>query len=132
MSSLFLKAATALLSNRARSSCLKTAADVLIGNIFSDIRALSVYTPYFISSFLFISPKEGSYHSSLGILALAPFELLRNFKTLLLVYKHKITHSISWVFFFSLQSVPLSHYASFVPQLLLLVIFSFTKRGSLN
>lgn len=76
MSLLFLKAAT-LLSNRARS-LLKTEADVLIGNLFSDIRALSVYTPYFICSSFFILSlqKRGLGHSSLGILALATFKLL--------------------------------------------------------
>lgn len=118
----FLDAAPALLSNWARSPCLKTAADILIGNLFSDIRALTVYTPYFISSFLFSFPKDESYHSSSSIPALDPSVLLNHVQNL--------SHCTS--------GSPLSHLSSssslsFSYQLFLALLLSITMhKGTLG
>lgn len=76
MSLLFLKADPALSSNWARSLCLKTAADVLIGNLLSDIRVLTVYAPHFISSFsIQLSKKKDHIHPDLASSAQAPYVL---------------------------------------------------------
>lgn len=100
----FSKLIQALLSNWARSLCLKTAADVSIGNLLSDIRVLTVYAPHFLF-LLFYSAfqKKDHIHPDLASSSHGSLCPESHLKASPPVYKHTAL-PVVYVFTFSASS----------------------------